>query len=115
MGIATASSGKRQELDSELACPTPIPGIVKVDYSKSFFALFFTAIFCACNGRSYMAHTALAEIAYACHSISQRARWCTRFKSEFSDSRYPGNVQCKRLFRPSPPMLMTMNQRYKNT
>ena len=23
MGIATASSGKRQELDSELACPTP--------------------------------------------------------------------------------------------
>lgn len=23
LGIATASSGKRQELDSELACPTP--------------------------------------------------------------------------------------------
>ncbi len=28
LGIATASSGKRQELDSELACPTPVSQIV---------------------------------------------------------------------------------------
>lgn len=32
LGIATASSGKRQELDSELACPTPTNQVTLIQY-----------------------------------------------------------------------------------